>query len=55
MAAASTIAPLPPCRTARGVGFELGRLKTIHPQAHDVPMDRIVTEAGLVDVAERGP
>jgi 5-formyltetrahydrofolate cyclo-ligase len=31
---------------AIGVGFELGRLKTIHPQPHDVPMDRIVTEAG---------
>ena len=32
---------------AIGVGFELGRLATIHPQPHDVPMDRIVTEAGV--------
>jgi 5-formyltetrahydrofolate cyclo-ligase len=31
---------------ALGVGFELGRLPTIHPQPHDVPMDAILTEAG---------
>lgn len=31
---------------AVGVGFELGRLATIHPQPHDVPMDCVVTEAG---------
>jgi 5-formyltetrahydrofolate cyclo-ligase len=30
-----------------GVGFELGRLGTIHPQPHDIPMDAIVTEAGV--------
>ena len=36
-----------------GIGFELGRLETIHhPQPHDVPMDAIVTEAGGRD---RGP
>jgi 5-formyltetrahydrofolate cyclo-ligase len=29
-----------------GVGFELGRLTSIHPQAHDIPMDFILTEAG---------
>lgn len=27
-----------------GVGFEMGRLPTIHPQPHDMPMDAIVTE-----------
>lgn len=27
-----------------GVGFDRGRLLTIYPQAHDVPMDAIVTE-----------
>lgn len=27
-----------------GVGFDSGRLSTIHPQPHDVPMDAIVTE-----------
>lgn len=31
-----------------GVGFELGRLTTIHPQDHDIPMDTIVTESGVV-------
>lgn len=29
-----------------GVGFEIGRLPTIHPQPHDIPLDMIVTEAG---------
>lgn len=27
-----------------GVGFESSRLATIHPQAHDVPMDLIISE-----------
>ena len=31
-----------------GIGYEIGCLETIHPQPHDVPMDAIVTEAGLV-------
>ncbi|HYM04274.1 MAG TPA: 5-formyltetrahydrofolate cyclo-ligase, partial [Stellaceae bacterium] len=30
-----------------GVGFELARLPTIFPRPHDVPMDLIVTEAGV--------
>jgi 5-formyltetrahydrofolate cyclo-ligase len=34
--------PSPPL--AIGVGFEIGRLETIHPRPHDVPMDLIVTE-----------
>lgn len=25
-----------------GIGLELTRLKTIHPQAHDIPMDKII-------------
>jgi 5,10-methenyltetrahydrofolate synthetase len=32
---------------AIGVGYELGRLQTIHPQTWDVPMDWIVTERGV--------
>ena len=36
---------------AIGVGYESGRLATIHPQPHDIPMDAIVTEAG-VEAAE---
>jgi 5-formyltetrahydrofolate cyclo-ligase len=31
-----------------GVGFEHGRLATIHPQPHDVPMDAIVTETSTM-------
>ena len=30
-----------------GIGYELGRLETIHPQPHDIPMDAIVTESGV--------
>ena len=30
-----------------GVGFEFMRLETIRPLSHDVPMDAIVTEAGV--------
>jgi 5-formyltetrahydrofolate cyclo-ligase len=48
-----TLAAMPHRPATWGVGFELGRLETIHPQAHDVPMDHIVTEAGLTDLAER--
>jgi 5-formyltetrahydrofolate cyclo-ligase len=35
--------------TAIGVGFELGRVETIFPHAHDVPMDIVVTEAGVFE------
>jgi 5-formyltetrahydrofolate cyclo-ligase len=38
-----------------GVGYELGRLATIYPQPHDVPMDAIVTEHGLWEVPRPGP
>jgi 5-formyltetrahydrofolate cyclo-ligase len=31
-----------------GIGYELGRLETVHPQDHDVPMDVVVTEEGIV-------
>lgn len=30
-----------------GVGFELARVDSIHPAAHDVPLDAMVTEAGV--------
>ena len=32
---------------AIGIGFELSRLATIYPQPYDIPMNAIVTEAGL--------
>jgi 5-formyltetrahydrofolate cyclo-ligase len=41
-----TLAALAPRPWAIGVGFELSRLATIHPQEFDIPMDLIVTEAG---------
>lgn len=30
-----------------GVGFDLARVASIRPAAHDIPLDRIVTESGL--------
>ena len=35
-----------------GVGTEAARLPTIHPQPHDVPMDFVVTEAGVHAVVD---
>ena len=37
-----------------GVGFDLARMPTIHPQPHDVAMDFIVTEAGAYRVEPAG-
>jgi 5-formyltetrahydrofolate cyclo-ligase len=41
-----TLAAADPRPMAIGVGFELSRLNTIHPQPHDIPLDAVVTEAG---------
>ncbi|MCX8145365.1 MAG: 5-formyltetrahydrofolate cyclo-ligase [Azovibrio sp.] len=41
-----TLASLDPRPLAIGVGFELNRVESIGPQAHDQPLDWIVTEAG---------
>ena len=49
-----TLAAMHPQPLKIGVGFELSRLPTIHPQAHDVAMDFIVTEAGVYRVVEGG-
>ena len=39
----------PPAKPqAIGVGFELSRITTIHPQLHDIAMDLIVTERRAV-------
>lgn len=38
---------------AIGIGFSLGRLETIYPQPHDIPMDVIVTEEGLTQTSDR--
>jgi 5-formyltetrahydrofolate cyclo-ligase len=42
-----TLASLRRRPTALGIGYELGKLGTIHPQAWDVPMDWVVTERGV--------
>ena len=42
-----TLAALQPRALAIGIGFAAQELETIHPQHFDVPMDLIVTEAGL--------
>lgn len=41
-----TLASLAPRPRVIGISFELGRLDTIHPQAHDMALDHVVTEAG---------
>jgi 5-formyltetrahydrofolate cyclo-ligase len=43
-----TLASLSPAPVSIGVGFELARLESAYPQAHDVPLDWVVTEAGIV-------
>lgn len=39
-----TLASRPAKPRVIGIGFELSRIVTIHPQPHDIPMDLIVTE-----------
>jgi 5,10-methenyltetrahydrofolate synthetase len=46
-----TLAALAPRPLTIGVGFELACLDSIRPQAHDVPLDVIVTESGIRRVA----
>lgn len=52
-----TLAARRPRPWAIGLGLDLGRLDTIHPLDHDVPMDGIVTESGAVrhDHGDRAP
>lgn len=42
-----TLAALTPAPLVIGVGFQAARLDTICPQPHDIPLDLIVTEAGV--------
>jgi 5-formyltetrahydrofolate cyclo-ligase len=39
-----TIVAMPERPRTIGVGFELGRLETIYPQPHDIPLEQIITE-----------
>ena len=43
-----TLAAAPNKPTVIGVGHPSGALPTIHPQAHDIPMDLIITGKGCV-------
>ena len=43
-----TLAALVPRPLAIGVGFELARVADIRPQTHDLRLDAVVTEAGIV-------
>lgn len=40
-----TLAAMPFKPLVIGIGYELQRIATIYPQTHDIPMDKIVTEA----------
>lgn len=42
-----TLAALPRRPLVIGVAHEFARLPTIHPQLHDIPVDFVVTEAGI--------
>jgi 5,10-methenyltetrahydrofolate synthetase len=42
-----TLAALKPAPLCIGVGFELARVDSIRPEAHDVRLDAMVTEAGV--------
>ena len=42
-----TLAALSPAPLAIGVGFELSRVDSIRPEAHDIRLDAMVSEAGV--------
>lgn len=48
-----TLAALSPRPFTIGVGFQSARLSTIYPQPHDIPLDVILTEAGVQITRER--
>ena len=49
-----TLAGLHPRPLAIGVGFELCRVESIHPEPHDERLDAVVTEAGVVTFGRMG-
>ncbi len=46
-----TLAAMVPRPQAIGVGFELGRVADIRPGAHDIGLDAVVTECGVLRFA----
>lgn len=49
-----TLVAIDPRPLAIGVAFEILRLDSVHPQSHDIPMDFIVTEAGIYRTTPTG-
>jgi 5,10-methenyltetrahydrofolate synthetase len=49
-----TLAGASPRPLAIGVAFEILAMDNVHPQSHDIPMDFIVTEAGIYRTMETG-
>ena len=49
-----TLAAMTPKPLTIGVGYGVGRLQTINPQPHDIPMDAIVTEVSFEWLRFRG-
>jgi len=47
-----TLAALSPRPITIGIGFQSARLTTIYPQPHDIPLDIILTEAGVQIIRE---
>ena len=47
-----TLAALQPRPRTIGVGFELSRLETIYPHTADIPLDLIITEAGIQEFGD---
>lgn len=43
-----TLAVLPKKPRVIGIGYGMAKLSTIYPQMHDIPMDVIVTETGIL-------
>ncbi|HET7730218.1 MAG TPA: 5-formyltetrahydrofolate cyclo-ligase [Usitatibacter sp.] len=49
-----TLAVMAPQPLKIGLAREVSRIATIHPQPHDIPMDFVITEAGVHEVAPEG-
>lgn len=50
-----TLAELTPRPLLVGVGFALARVETTYPQAHDVRLDAVVTESGVLRITADTP
>jgi 5-formyltetrahydrofolate cyclo-ligase len=42
-----TFAAISPKPYSIGIAYELSRLETIYPQAHDIPLDAVITESSV--------